>query len=259
MKNFYFIFVFALSILWSCKTEIDSGTIVDIEKEFELQLTETLDSSLSGFQLLVTSTRQQACSNVRIDYAVSSFSNRIIVTIKSLKHPTLCNGLLDVAHDTIPLGQLTEGSYRIQINLKDAVINQGTLTVTASRAIIEMNTNNGINITDPILWRLPERAIWGGIAADANVTLAMHKVLDTISTICPIFSGTLNNYGHFNIQPSNLISIQGFQSNLPNVVRFVRTLPLGKEAELKRVLQNFRNHSGNSGKVEVWSRYGNKY
>lgn len=248
-------------LLWfsACRTNIDSGLIIDIEKEFNIQLVEKLDSTLNNYQLLITSVKKQDCNNVRIEHAVTISANRIFVTLKSLVRPDSCHGIADAAHDTVNLGQLAEGVYRVQINLKDAVINQGNLTVTPSRVIIDMSTINGINITEPTLMRIPERTIWGGVSTTTPNIPAMHKFLDTLSNICPTFSEGLGNYGHFNFQSANLITIYSFEPTKPNIVKFVRTLPRGKEIEIQQLINNFKSQYGNDTQVEIWSRYGNKY
>lgn len=258
--NKIYIFLLALFSLFSaCKVDIDSGLIIDIEKEFNLQLAESLDSTLNNFDLLITSVQQQPCNNVRVKHAVTVVSNRVFVTLKELDRPSNCSGAADVAHDTVHLGQLTEGVYRMQINLKDAVINQGTLTITPSRAILEMGTINGINIVAPTLLRIPERTIWGGISIASAHIPAMHKFLDTLSNICPIFNESLGNYGHFSFQSANLIAIPTFNATQPNVVKFVRTLPRGKEIDLHQIINNFKSQYGSNSQVEIWSRYGNRY
>lgn len=259
MNKIYIFLAFILSLSSACRVGIDSGLIIDIEKEFNVQLVEKLDSTLNSFYLLVTSVQKQDCSNVRIKHAVTVVSNRVFVTLKQLDRPSNCSGAADVAHDTIHLGQLTEGVYRMQINLKDAVINQGTLTITPSRALLEMGTINGINITEPTLMRIPERTIWGGVSIESTQIPAMHKFLDTLSNICPIFNENLGNYGHFSFQSANLTTIPAFEATKPNVVKFVRTLPRGKEIDLQQIINNFKSQYGNNAQVEIWSRYGNKY
>jgi hypothetical protein len=259
MKKNYIFLACIFSLLSACRVNIDSGLIIDIEKEFNLQLTEKLDSTLNSFDLLITSVKKQDCDNVRVKHAITVVSNRVFVTLKELDRPSNCSGVGEVAHDTVHLGQLTEGVYRVQINLKDAIINQGTLTITPSRAILEMSTENGINVTAPTVMHIPERAIWGGVSIESANIPAMHKFLDTLSNICPIFNESLGNYGHFSFQSANLITIPAFAATKPNVVKFVRILPRGKEIDLQQIINNFKLQYGTNAQVEIWSRYGNKY
>jgi len=109
--------------------------IVDVEDDFYIDMFEDISNGNQLFQLDITTIKKQTCLNYQIDYSLNfnEQSNDIELIINDLVEPTDCEMGDAAATLTVPFGTLASGVYDFDINLKDAVINKGSLSVYSDR------------------------------------------------------------------------------------------------------------------------------
>ncbi|MFM2267870.1 MAG: hypothetical protein RL757_1311 [Bacteroidota bacterium] len=260
-KNFTFLFVFSIFLFSACDYDLGSGTIVEVNKDFEFRLLEKLDTEGGTYYLDVESVSVQGCSNAVIDHSLAQSTDRFIVTIKSINKPDSCVGGRATAKKRIELGRIANGSPRLQINLRDAVINEGFLKINDDNVTLDMQTENGISIKDKLLQRMPRRAIWGLLGGD-NAAL-VDAFLDSLNQKTTSAAQMVNgNYGHFFLNNSTVgnIELSSFDVTLkPSRTTFVRMLPVGREAAFARFVQNYRAQNATRIDLKIYAWDGTVY
>ncbi len=258
-KNITFLFILSISLFSACDYDLGSGTIVEVNKDFEFRLLEKLDADGGTYYLNVESVGAQSCSNAFIDHSLAQSTDRFIVTIKSINKPDSC-GQRGIAKKRIELGRIANGSPRLQINLRDAVINEGFLKINDDNITLDMQTENGIFIKDKLLQRMPRRAIWGLLGGD-NVTL-IDMFLDSLNqkttSAVQMFNG---NYGHFFLNNSTTgdIDLLDDVTLKPSRRTFVRMLPVGREAAFSQFIRNYRAQNATRIDLKVYAWDGTVY
>ncbi|MEO0042068.1 MAG: hypothetical protein RL329_1516 [Bacteroidota bacterium] len=245
--------VFLTLCLFSCKKDIDStsGTEVKVKKEFDIQLWEKLSPNGGELQMIVNSIDSQACADTRLDYYVSIIDTKVTVTLKSFTIPTNCTGPKAKTSDTLLLGRLQNGVYKLSINLKDAVLNNGSLTVTNGLYIADLQSEHGFKMDAKQLTRIPANTIWGYINYDVASTQRANLFVDSLKAISQPTYLTNGQYGHFTVSNEVL--------TLPvNVSKTFFFRYEGTDEKLEKLMQYFR-FNNTTLNMKVFSQTGKQY
>jgi hypothetical protein len=198
-KKIYTLFALIILSSFGCNRNKESDKIIDVEKEFTFQMWEQLDENGGNFQLIATTLQNQKCGGTHIEFSQNTIANKLTVTLKSLLQPSVCNGKLEPAVDTISLGNLTKGSYKLNINLKDAVLNDGALVVDDKKYTVIMNKDDGIVMPQKEILRVPKGAIWGFVAYENGQEAKLAKFNDNLLRIATPLSVAQGDYGYFTL------------------------------------------------------------
>ncbi len=223
-----------------CKKSANDVKIIDIEKEFNIQLWEKLEETGSSLQLVVTTIQQQSCGGTRIDMSSNKIFNNLTVTIKTLIPPPVCTGSMQPARDTLTIGKLDKGEYGLNINLKDVVLNSGTLSVYDNQYNIAMKNEDGITVTLPELMRVPVGTIWGNVSFDSANESKYLKFIENMNKIAEPLNVPNGNYGYFIVGTSKIDIKSGFESKKINVRQIFHKLnkPM---TELDNLVREYRS------------------
>lgn len=225
----------------SCDKNSNKEKIIDVEKEFNVQLWEKLDDEGGKLQLVVSTIKDQTCGGTRIDMTVNPINSRLIVTIKSLIYPQTCNGNTQKAVDTLTMGSLAEGSYKLNINLKDIILNEGALNVEKGKYNVLMTKEDGITLSANELLRVPKGTIWGYVSYDNGQEAKNIKFFENLAKIATPLSIANGNYGHFAIDNNKNVEIKAsFDSKKANVKKVFYSLNK-TNAELESLVQEYRS------------------
>jgi hypothetical protein len=239
-KNIYTLLVLLTLSLCACNKNKGSDKIVDVEKEFTFQLWEQLDENGGNFQLIATTIQTQKCGGTHIAYTQNTIGSKITLTLKELAQPSYCNGKIEPALDTFSLGNLAKGTYKLNINLKDAVLNDGSLLVDDKKYSVYMNKTDGIEIPQRELLRVPKGTIWGYYAYDNGQEAKAAKFSDKLTSLTTPLSITQGDYGYFNVKPSSIDIKSPFDSKKANIKTWLTTFN-GTRQDLQNLTQDYRN------------------
>lgn len=246
-------------LMMSCKKEMDSssGTEVKVKKEFDIQLWEKLTPTGGELQLIVNSIEPQACPNIHLDYYVSINDNKVTVTLKSFSVPFSCTGPMTRTSDTLSLGRLQNGNYKFSINLKDVVLNNGSLSVNQNLYIVDLQSENGISMPFKQLSRIPENTIWGYLNYESAATNKAQTFMDSLKTVCQPTSLLNGRYGHFEVINESLKMPANLQYTHPITSTFFFKYE-GTEDKLDRLIQHFRLNT-NGLNINITSQTGKQF
>ncbi len=231
---------FFLPLMYGCRKSANEDKIIDIDKEFNIQLWEKLEETGSNLQFVVSTIKNQTCGGTRIDMVSNQIDTKLTVTIKSLIYPQICNGASQPAFDTLTLGNMSNGSYSLNINLKDVVLNSGILTVDEKRFRVSMAHQDGISVTLPELMRVPSGTIWGYVSFETGQDSKLIKFMDNLNKIATPVTVPNGNYGHFVVGSSKVDIKSSFETKKPNVRQIFHNLNKST-VELDNLIREYRS------------------
>lgn len=215
-------------VLFSCRKD-DPKVIVDIDDDFYINMFEDISNNDKKFQINITTIQEQTCINFEIDYDLNfnEQTNSFELIINDLVEPEDCAQGTAFASVVAPFGRLSEGSYSFNLNLKDAVINTGRLFVREDSYELNMNSNDGIEILNEKMYRIPEKTLWGyAIYEDGSAdTEAVNFISDlqNLSNTQNVIDNNAYNpgfYGYFNLDDDKRILINP-ESETTNYQSFI--------------------------------------
>ncbi len=165
-------FFFAWVVLGSfagCKlSDEDKETVIKVSPEFSLDLFEKLGDTRQ-FQVQISTVEPQPCENNVIDYSSNVSSDGLFLYLHEIINSPNCINAETIIETEASFGFLNNGSYRVEVTLKDVIQNLGTLSVTQDAYHLQLETQDGIELKHNELRRIPKGYIWGYVGfADAN-------------------------------------------------------------------------------------------
>ncbi len=223
----------------------DDEVIVKVKPEFSIDLFEQRDDSNGTpiFGLWVESMEVFECDNYLIVSNKEQNVNTVKIILRGIEKPQNCNAQTAKAKTFIPIGNLADGAYELEIDLRDVVSNKGKLTVMQGKYSLDMPDPKGIVIKNYLVQAMPDQLFWGYIETptgqatqQANALLADLKSLSTtVSLPTGFFSYfTVSGGGTFFFNPS-------FSPGTNHIV-FVRKMGTDP-ADIRKIFQTYR--SGN--------------
>ncbi len=199
--------LFLVVALSNCKKdELNPSVIINVEDDFYVDLFEDISNGENIFKINIKSIKDQDCLNAVIDYTpqILEGEDRIILAINDILEPEICIPGRAPAFTSVPFENIKEKAYNIQINLKDIIINEGSLVINSKEYFLEMSTENGLELVHDRLYKIPKKAIWGyvGYEEENHKMIAENfiKDLEEISSIMSISDNfDIGYYGYFTI------------------------------------------------------------
>ncbi len=197
----------AMILLAGCNlTDDGKDTVVKVQAEFRVDLFEELKDS-RNFQFRLKTIDPQPCINNSIDFTSSRVLSRLNLAIHEIiEAPDCIEGMVPVSAEA-GLGFLGIGTYEVQINLKNTIVNEGVLQVTDEAFVLSMSTENGYELVREELRRIPNRYIWGYVAYDEK-NVAEQQANNFLSELAGMTSQsvlTKGYYGYFTINDDRTV------------------------------------------------------
>jgi len=232
-----------LLLLLGCQQDLPSepeNIVIDIPIDFNIGMWENLDEGQRSLSFLIETTKSSYCEEASISYSLDPDRNIVKFSLNSIE-PESCEGS-HTANSNILIGALENQSYNLQINLKEEIINIGTLEVGSSHYTIKhMDNPLGFRLNETRLERVPENTIWGYVTYEESQT--SNAVADFFNALKIIATDREYNdgyYGHFNIEAGNQIS---FNHEIPgNYVEAFIYYYDGNNETIKTLLDAYRNN-----------------
>lgn len=217
-----------LLIFFSACPKDNPTVIVDVEDDFYIQMFEDISGGGRQFYINITTIKEQTCLNYEIDYDLNFNEqlNNIELIINDLVEPTDCETGTGTATVSIPFGTLSEKLYTLDINLKNAVINKGTLGVYSDRYELDTDSDDGIEVVQDILYRIPANTIWGYVAYQSEEEEYANNFISNLNDHTSTFDIANNllykegDYGYFRLDNQKFLSFPE-QINAANYQTFI--------------------------------------
>jgi len=205
------IFCIVCIFLVSCSLfrDPDSEVVIDIEKEFYLEMFEDLNENFRNFAFKIETIKEQNCLNSEIVVSSYMSSQNILIQIFDINDPSDCVPGNAPASKLV-YSQVAEGKdYDVQITLGDAIENTGILKVFSDKYLFNLSSEHGFELKDNILWRIPEYLIWGFAGCDNPSLESRAKQFNTdLESISEEIELEKGNFGFFTVLESGLLEFK---------------------------------------------------
>jgi hypothetical protein len=169
MKHVFISFLTIAALLSSrCTAPYNGENAViqgNIPTEFQFEVLEydLVTAAANPLKLNITTLQEKDCGNAALKHATTTNNGQIMVNLLDITKPEVCAGKGIMSND-IALGSLGNGTYNLQIRLKDApVVTLGTLNISDEFLQVNMLREAGIKAAQLKTNRIPKTAIWGVI------------------------------------------------------------------------------------------------
>jgi hypothetical protein len=243
----------AFPFLWACTpNEINKPIIIpQVEKEFFIAMMEEPGPAPRQLQFTLRSIALQECLNVSIRNQLIWTPSRYRLDILGLGQPSVCipGSAFAKSEGKIEMPQV--GLHNFDILLGNTISNEGLLRVGTQQIALELTSDGGIILSNPVLQRIPEFTIWGyaGFSTPSMVSVA-HNFVNEVSARSGIANFVPGNYGHFTIPTgSGVIKIRDSPENIslkPFVFRFTGNLD-----DIGNLVQQYRQQYGGNLELRV--------
>lgn len=123
------------------------------------------------------------CMNYPILTTQSHDGNQVTVTFESVFETDICLTAIGPASTEIDLSALSNGQYELTF-INGQVENKGWLKISDSEIILDFKTQNGIEITTPVMKRVPANTYWGSIGyARQSSENSIDQFIDKLSDL----------------------------------------------------------------------------
>lgn len=229
----------------------DPIIITDIEEEFYIGIIENLKSEPRSLQFLLTTIKKKDCENYRIQYNTDRIANRLKLSIRDIAEPEDCIPGEAPAFATADLGPLSAGYYRLTVDLKETVFNEGQISVLDDRYSIKMENKEGIIFLQQELLKVPKNTAWGYVTFQSpGDAVIADQLIETLANTGEQGTFRKGYYGHFHIlDDSGRVAISN-QPAATQIKTFLFHFPSqdNKQA-FKETVDSFRNRY--TGAIEI--------
>lgn len=260
--KYYFPFIaFLVFCCGACDLESLNEPIIvpNIEKEFNIDLWEHLGANSRSAQLLIETIAQEDCTNYSIAHEFSRNNATLNVSLNEIVAPQDCNEGQGPALATVDLGELTNGFYTLNIDLKNTVFSKGQLVIREKEITVNMNSEEGIRFVRTSILRVPDNFIWGYVAfnnpSDASIATAFEQDLAEMSSEIRMENGY---YGPFSInaQEKLIFSDLSFQDNQFQTFYFNS---FSSNAVLQEQVDFYRSTYGDAVEIKLFNDKGKEF
>lgn len=237
----------------------DPVVVAEVNDEFHIDLWENLSPFGSSLVFKIQTIEEFECKNYSINYNVVPKFREFSISLNEIQEPGDCEQGINTARASINLGTLTPGFYQLNIDLKNTVFNQGQLTVSSERYLIEMEDAKGINFVRRELFRIPGNTIWGYIAyADGAEPIAddfIHQ-LEGLSQSKSLKKGY---YGYFSVENDNSDQIIFPQLSIAQDFKPFLFHYDSPESEIAELVDHFRADYGQDIQISLTNDEGRSF
>ncbi len=181
----FFLIVFTIS---ACTDKNETPVVVfDVEDEFSIRLKENLNINGRDIAFEISSLAGYNCEDVVLDTEFSRTNDGgINIYIHDLIIPNNCTEGNTIPKQELTIGELDNGTYNINITLRNVVINLGELIISEESYVLSFeNELKGIVLDAREVLKIPEGFIWGRVEVNN----------DNANFLLDAFKNKLNNTG----------------------------------------------------------------
>jgi hypothetical protein len=162
MKANCFAFVISLLFFVSCESE-NAEPVNTLGSEVELSMSEFIEQDSRTLTLKFLTLKDFPCINYRIKHQLYMDEQSVRVVLQEVEASDICLDAIGPAAAFVEIGNLEPKDYNLSIQLGESIINSGTLSVSKESYQINLAENQGIQLLNPDLNRIPQQAVWGQI------------------------------------------------------------------------------------------------
>lgn len=211
MKKGQLLLFLVISFFSSCELAKvgDPIIVADVEDEFYIDWRENLSPAQRTLNLVIRTIKEEQCPDASITYNFARFNLGYRVSLSDINSADNCDEKNQPALVEIPMGYVGPGTYQIEIDLKNSVKNEGVLKSFSDSYSLNMRTEDGIQVPEKILYKIPDHSVWGYFnfdqIEDESLVEALLEELAQLSTPREFPSGY---YGHFRIGTTGQVALR---------------------------------------------------
>jgi hypothetical protein len=231
----------AMYVFGGCKlADEDKETIITVDPEFTIDLFEKLGTT-PEFQFKLKTIESTECQNDTINYTSQRLATKLTLSVNRIQEAPDCIPGNQPAEASAGFGNLGNGSYFVEIGLKNTIINKGKMIVSDQAYLLDMESNDGFEIVRSELNRVPRRMIWGYLAyQDKNAVGDLpSQFLADLTAISQSLILSKGYFAHFEIDENNLLKLP-----VPPPFPYFKTFYFRFDGNLQDIEQLLRNYRG---------------
>ncbi len=236
----------------------DPIVVTDVEEEFYVDLIEDLQTEPRQLKFLLATIQEEPCENYRIQVSSQRLANRINLSINDIVIPDDCIPGNAPAKAETAFGALQNGFYRLSIDLKQTVFNDGQLTVSDDRYIVSMTKKEGIVFVQQELLKIPVNIAWGYLTYESEAGKALaDQFIASLNELGENKSFTKGYYGYFHVLDDDGRVMVSQQPVTSQIQTFLHYLPRpGNRQALKDMLAEYRTQYAGEVNIKVFTDQG---
>lgn len=209
LKKFFFSSVLCLCFAaCSVLEEPDELTIINISADYVIELSQSLQLGPNLLMINVRSTEMKNCKNSYIDMNTNIAGDQIQLILGEIIHADPCDEISGYVEAQSSF-ELSPRQYNINISLKNVVQNHGIIDVHLDRYQLNLETENGILLKEPIVKIIPDGYAWGQIKlADQDHLSTLNDVIVEVQEANIPHNLDDGNYGYFIIRDGQILLSQ---------------------------------------------------
>lgn len=236
-------------LLSSCNDAPELESVNTLGTDVQFSMAEYFEPGQRTLSFKFLTQKDFPCINYRIKSEHQLEGHEIRIRLTEVEGADVCLEAIAPASTFLDLGELNHGKYPITIEVGEALVNTGTLTVTEDDFALLMNEEDGLIIQTPRLRRIPTGVIWGRVqATERTMTpgVAQHfaERLQRVGALPRTLAE--GDYGYFAVDPSGTITLPA----APNESFFLLDYR-GELSQLESSMQEIRETYGDEVSVSL--------
>ena len=222
---------------FGCKKSGDDMRI-DVRLDFNVRPSENIMPDGRHIDLSLRSNYDK-CPQAQI-ITKENFQNNVIhLEIEEIENPDTCYSSHRKIGKVIHYGIIPNGTYDVKITLSGVIENNGSLTIDEDRIHFELDEEQGIQVDQKEVLRIPDNSLWGYVATNradlSSPFVKLKTMLSTIATDRNLKEGVYSpftvddrgevkvNVGNFNFSRGFCLEYHGDYSDIEAIMTDVRS------------------------------------
>lgn len=201
--RFVVLFIILVGLLgFGCKTE-DIGPpiiVTTVATDFQLDLFEEITPDGRQLKLMLASIAAQECEEAYIEYTLTEEDDYAKLVLEDIVNPPNCTPSVGPAKADVNIDLSDNESLAVRFWLKQILANYGDLSVDQHQYYLTLDSDNGFDLLNSSLHRLPEAALWGQVvwtnSDDQSIANQFLVALGALTNSPGLEDGY---YGYFNL------------------------------------------------------------
>lgn len=241
MKYLFIILTIALIGSSSCSKQDDSLLIINIEKEFKIDIVQKLGDDPNAFNIQVSTLDQKECKESILNVTPYYIEDGIRLSIDGITRPVDC--LSGVVNATENLSFASLGSMKFNVAISDVALNKGHLNINSNHYNITFDDHYGLEPNDEKKFKIPNHTAWGYFTfnngeGDFQALQNISNEFFNHSELQENHLETPGNYGYFYINTELKTEVFNRPVDKPSIAFSFHTELT--EVELRNLLKNIQ-------------------
>lgn len=210
------LFTFICILFSSCQKDLDKETVINLEDEYELFISQELSDNGGMASLEIRTTKELGCSNYTIPFQLQNSLENIKVILNKVSLEGTCIAPPSVVKQLFNFG-FQDFEKNITIQLQDIISNSGKIKATNNEISLNLTSNDGIKISKVKINRIKKYMMWGAVLNGTQASIDDIKAL--FESIKQETFVTPGDYGLFYVE--NSASLQFYDTVISPAESFV--------------------------------------